>query len=379
MYFFHMILSCVLAFVLLPALAFSEPNTEVASMRTQNAKTFLNQNGTYTTHVYQRPIHEKDASGNWVDITWNGSGIGAAKVANFDTFRVDYGAGGYPFLCVGRTDAGVYSFCDDDNGGDDDFNLVGYQLDKAGEPYRTYRQMFRWFNFSFFPVFDTIVISDMRYSFNNVYTHTSPDIMEISSVVDTDPLTWSASSIWQNGTRQPFTSVTVTRGDSAKAYVVDLADDITTLEDRVNSYYYKDQDHRDELWYAVHHMLQTESSSHWMDICAAWAEGAERGYLAITWTTSSPKIALSNRITVQAIPNPFNPGTTLSFTLGKPDHVTLDVFSITGQKVFTLVDCHLSAGRHRYAFDGSRLSSGLYFYRLMTSQGVEHGKCMLLK
>jgi len=37
----RLLLSCILAFVLLPALAFSEPNTEVASMRTQNAKMLL--------------------------------------------------------------------------------------------------------------------------------------------------------------------------------------------------------------------------------------------------------------------------------------------------------------------------------------------------
>ncbi len=80
-----------------------------------------------------------------------------------------------------------------------------------------------------------------------------------------------------------------------------------------------------------------------------------------------------------AHPNPFNPSTILSFTLGKPDRVKLEVYSITGQKVATLVDSRLSAGMHQYAFDGSRLSSGVYFYRLKITRGVEYGKCMLIK
>jgi len=45
-------------------------------------------------------------------------------------------------------------------------------------------------------------------------------------------------------------------------------------------------------------------------------------------------------------------------------HVTIEVFSITGEHVATLVDENVSAGRHQVSFDASRLSSGIYLYRM---------------
>jgi len=228
----RLLLSCILAFVLLPLLAFSEPNNEVISKRTRTAKTFLNAGGTYTTHVHLRPIHEKDPSGNWVDIVRNAPG--AAKAANYNERQVDPG-----FFCVGRDGDGVYAWADWDNGGlfgDDNNNIVGYLQDRPSEPFRTYRQVFRWHNFSFFTAYETIIITDMYYKFNNVSSTTNPDTLAIASVTGSDPSGWSASSIWNNGTREPFVFVHVTGyvQDGAKAYTVDLTDDISTLEDRAN-------------------------------------------------------------------------------------------------------------------------------------------------
>jgi hypothetical protein len=219
----------------------------------------------------------------------------------------------------------------------------------------------------------------MYYKFNNVSSTTNPDTLAIASVTGSDPSGWSVSSIWNNGTREPFVFVHVTGyvQDGAKAYTVDLTDDISTLEDRANSPTYIGN--RNTMWYAAHHKMKAEGYSHGMDVCAASVDEEELGVLKITWTIGSPKIAVGSRNAIQVAPNPFNPSTTLSFTLGRPDHAKLDVYSITGQKVATLVDSHLSAGMHQYTFDGSRLSSSVYFYRLKTSQGVEHGKCMLIK
>jgi hypothetical protein len=66
----------------------------------------------------------------------------------------------------------------------------------------------------------------------------------------------------------------------------------------------------------------------------------------------------------QNYPNPFNPTTTISFKVTDLSVVTLKVFDILGREVATLADGVKSSGRYTVTFDGSRLSSGLYFYRL---------------
>ena len=80
-------------------------------------------------------------------------------------------------------------------------------------------------------------------------------------------------------------------------------------------------------------------------------------------------------------PNPFNPVTTISFSLRTPAEVTLEVFNSAGQKVATLMQNQsLGAGSYSELFDAEDLSSGLYIYRLQTSSGyAETRKMMLIK
>jgi hypothetical protein len=66
----------------------------------------------------------------------------------------------------------------------------------------------------------------------------------------------------------------------------------------------------------------------------------------------------------QNYPNPFNPSTTIRFALPGPSTVRIVVYSLLGQEVATIVDGDLAAGVHSVLFDGSRLASGVYFYRM---------------
>jgi hypothetical protein len=82
----------------------------------------------------------------------------------------------------------------------------------------------------------------------------------------------------------------------------------------------------------------------------------------------------------QNYPNPYNPLTTISFSLARPGTVTLTIFDPAGCMIATPVDQERKeAGRHTISFDASHLPSGVYFYRLATEGFVETKKMALVK
>jgi len=80
----------------------------------------------------------------------------------------------------------------------------------------------------------------------------------------------------------------------------------------------------------------------------------------------------------QNYPNPFNPSTTIEFQISQASRVSLKVFNLLGQEVATLVDDAKQAGVYRVTFDAGTLSSGVYFYRLATNNGLIASRKMLL-
>jgi hypothetical protein len=81
----------------------------------------------------------------------------------------------------------------------------------------------------------------------------------------------------------------------------------------------------------------------------------------------------------QNYPNPFNPTTTINFNLAKASNVKLTVYNVLGQKVMTLVDSRMSAGQQTVKFDASKLTSGVYFYRLDAGDFSSVKKMLLVK
>jgi len=78
-------------------------------------------------------------------------------------------------------------------------------------------------------------------------------------------------------------------------------------------------------------------------------------------------------------PNPFNPTTTIQYSIGDPGEVVLQVFNVLGQKVTTLHNGMQTAGNHQVVWDASRQASGLYFVILRTNQALQTQKVMLIK
>ncbi len=66
----------------------------------------------------------------------------------------------------------------------------------------------------------------------------------------------------------------------------------------------------------------------------------------------------------QNYPNPFNPTTVIGYSIASASHVSLKVFDMLGREIATLVNGQMAPGNYTAAFDASRLSSGVYFYRL---------------
>jgi hypothetical protein len=81
----------------------------------------------------------------------------------------------------------------------------------------------------------------------------------------------------------------------------------------------------------------------------------------------------------QNYPNPFNPTTAISYQLSAFSFTTLKIYDAIGREVATLVNEVKEAGSYSAQFDGTKLSSGLYFYKLTTNQFSSIRKMLLLK
>ena len=81
----------------------------------------------------------------------------------------------------------------------------------------------------------------------------------------------------------------------------------------------------------------------------------------------------------QNYPNPFNPTTKISYRLVSSSNVVLKVYDILGTEVQTLVNEMQSKGEHEVIFNGSNLSSGVYFYALRAGSNFTVRKMILAK
>ena len=115
-----------------------------------------------------------------------------------------------------------------------------------------------------------------------------------------------------------------------------------------------------------------------VDILPAFAVG--------NWVSSDPNGVIDEPAPVphrfaleQNYPNPFNPSTTISYVLPHDGLTSLTVYDALGREAAELVNEFKSTGRHTVSFDASRLSSGVYFYRLSAGKFTATRKLMLVK
>jgi hypothetical protein len=82
---------------------------------------------------------------------------------------------------------------------------------------------------------------------------------------------------------------------------------------------------------------------------------------------------------LRCYPNPFNPATTISFQIPNKEFASLVVYDLNGRVVSYLVNEKLNAGEYKINFDGSALTSGIYFYKLTAGEFSDTRKMVLVK
>ena len=102
--------------------------------------------------------------------------------------------------------------------------------------------------------------------------------------------------------------------------------------------------------------------------------------LALTGATGiGPEARPAAYALEQNFPNPFNPSTTIQYSLAARSFVTLTIYTMLGESVSTLVNEMQEAGSHDARFDAGRLASGVYFYSLRTGGFVQTREMQLIK
>jgi photosystem II stability/assembly factor-like uncharacterized protein len=143
-----------------------------------------------------------------------------------------------------------------------------------------------------------------------------------------------------------------------------------------------------EIQGAREHYLQ---SLCFVDTRHGWAVGHDGTILAAAAITAAVpgsdgglQADLSERLSLTASPNPFNPTTSIAYDLPAEADVTLRIYDVSGRLVRTLVDARQPAGPHSIMWDGRTdagrpLASGVYLSELRAGEDARRGKLALLK
>jgi flagellar hook assembly protein FlgD len=100
--------------------------------------------------------------------------------------------------------------------------------------------------------------------------------------------------------------------------------------------------------------------------------------------TSADEVVIGNFELHNNYPNPFNPNTTIYYSLPNESAVTITVFDMLGKEIYQLISQKQPSGKHSIQWngadhDGNKMSAGIYFYQLQASDFVQTKKMVLLK
>ena len=111
----------------------------------------------------------------------------------------------------------------------------------------------------------------------------------------------------------------------------------------------------------------------------AWNEEHRSFYSYDNTVSNEPEETINSLVLYRNYPNPFNPSTSIRYSLSKASNVSLKIYSSTGQEVATLVEAYQSKGDKTVEWNASHLASGIYYVQLRTNGLLKTIKMTLLK
>ncbi|MDR3503122.1 MAG: T9SS type A sorting domain-containing protein [Legionella sp.] len=150
-----------------------------------------------------------------------------------------------------------------------------------------------------------------------------------------------------------------------------------TYDDNGNCIHGEYSSWQNDTWISYSGPLELEYNHHQNSMGFRFAV-VDIEYASITGVTSE-QLNLQSFNLQQNYPNPFNPTTTINYSLAKEGHVKLTVYNSIGCKVATIVDENKPAGNYSVQFNGSKLASGIYLYRLESGDYNSTKKLIFLK
>ena len=88
---------------------------------------------------------------------------------------------------------------------------------------------------------------------------------------------------------------------------------------------------------------------------------------------------LIQRLFPELAMNPFNASTNIEYVLPNSEHVIIEIFNTSGQKIDVLLNQYMKAGQHQVKFKAQNLPSGIYYYRIGAGKFQDVKKMVLLK
>ena len=129
-------------------------------------------------------------------------------------------------------------------------------------------------------------------------------------------------------------------------------------------------------------VYNNSSGNHRRSVFAYWRSGPQDIYVNAenlpTGITNTNGIANTYSLS-QNYPNPFNPTTSINFSIPKDGLVKIVVYDMLGKEVATLVNSEQTAGNYEVTFDASKLTSGVYFYKITSGDFTDVKKMLLVK
>ena len=122
----------------------------------------------------------------------------------------------------------------------------------------------------------------------------------------------------------------------------------------------------------------------WLALYSVFGDSLSGGLVqfregGIITSAYNEKISPSEFSLEQNYPNPFNPTTSIQYAVISRQFVSLKVYDVLGNEVATLVNKEMQVGSYEAEFDGSELTSGVYFYKLQAGNFIKTKKMILIK